>query len=364
MKIAYIIDWNIIANSGVLNKVAAKIMFWESEGHEVHLCIVSNNTQNEFIPQNIQHVKVFEQPQMNLLIASKLKTYFGRYKAFKSLYHHVKELDVDVIYFRQTRWYQPMNDLFKCAPTIMEANSDDLSEKKLNSGKINQQISFYGNKKLIKIIKGVVGVTNEITNLYKAGNLKTITISNGIEVNENLAPYKKQPEPQLIFVGSPGQKWHGVEKVYTMAARLPEFIFHVVGPEKPSNINYKNIVFHGYLNSEKIASLYKIIDVGIGTLSLYLKKMSEACPLKVREYLSYGIPVIAGYKDVDVDGQHFTLNIGNYENNVLDNIDKIKVFVNEFHGKRIPKRIINPLIDLKAKEKKRLAFIQEFIEEK
>lgn len=361
MKIAYIIDWNIISDSGVLNKVTAKIALWESEGHEVHLCIVSNNTKKEFIPKNISHVSVFEQPEMKWFLHPTLKRYLGRSQAFLHLFDYIKALHVDVIYFRQTRWYFPMDRIFKCAPTIMEVNSDDLSEKRLSGSKLNEIVSSFGNKRLSKMMKGVVGVTNELTALYKNENIRSITISNGIKVNNDVPGYVKQSRPQLIFVGSPGQKWHGIEKVYEMAKRLPDFTFHVVGIENTAAANYQNLIFHGYLNAEKLNKLYEIMDVGIGTLSLYVKKMSEACPLKVREYLSYGIPVILGYHDVDVADELFALNIGNYENNVVDHIDKIREFVNIFYGKRIDKALINPLIDIKLKEKRRLAFLQEFV---
>lgn len=253
-----------------------------------------------------------------------------------------------------------MDSLFSSIPTIMEVNSDDLSEKKLTGSKINQVISAWGNKRLTRKLSGIVAVTDELANLYLDSNLKIITISNGIVVNENVAEYQKQERPQLIFVGTPGQAWHGFEKVYELAKKLPGFVFHIVGPQKPGNLNEENLLFHGYLNAAKLGELYKVIDVGIGTLSLYLKNMSEACPLKVREYLSYGIPVIAGYKDVDVDGQNFILNIGNYEGNVTDHIEDIRSFVKAFHGNRINKSLVNPLIDLNEKEKTRLAFIRKF----
>lgn len=360
MKIAYIIDWNINADSGVLKKVAAKISIWESMGHEVHFCIVSSNTQNQFLPDNSHHVTVFETPEMKWLPGAGFKKYFGRTKAFHDLSVYLRKLSVDVIYFRQTRWYFPMDALFSSIPTIMEVNSDDLSEKKLTGSKINLLISAWGNKRLIRKIKGIVAVTHELANLYQKESLKIVTISNGVIVKENVAEYQKQNRPQLIFVGTPGQAWHGVEKVYEMAEKLPGFDFNIVGPSKPKDINYENIIFHGYLNATKLGELYKLIDVGIGTLSLYLNNMSEACPLKVREYLSYGIPVIVGYKDVDVDGRDFVLHIGNYEGNVTDNIENIRSFVELFYGNRIDKNIINPLIDLNEKEKKRLTFIREF----
>lgn len=360
MKIAYIVDWNINGNSGVLNKVAAIISFWESQGHEVYLCIVSGNTQKQFIPKNLQHVKVFEQPKMKWLFISGIKRYVGRTSAFNSLYKYLSTLSLEVIYFRQTRWYYPLEKLFKTIPTVMEVNSDDMSERKLTGSKVNQLITTYGHNRIVNKVKGIVFVTQELSLLYKRPGLKTIVISNGIKTNEKPEEYTKQPTPQLIFVGTPDQQWHGLEKIYEMAKELPAFTFHIVGPAKLQNQQEGNIVFHGYLNTKALNELYQIIDIGIGTLSLYIKNMSEACPLKVREYLSYGIPVIVGYKDVDVDGEDFTLNIGNYENNVKDNIDNIRRFAKRFHGKRPDKKLINPLINLETKEKKRLAFLDQF----
>lgn len=38
-------------------------------------------------------------------------------------------------------------------------------------------------------------------------------------------------------------------------------------------------------------------QVCIGTLALHRKNMTEASPLKTREYLAHGFPVIIGYKD-------------------------------------------------------------------
>ena len=364
MKIAYIIDWNIHGDSGVMNKVVAKISIWESLGYEVHLCIVSRQTQEQYITKHLSHVTVFETPEMKWLPGAGLKKYVGRTRAFHQLSVFVRKLSVEVIYFRQSRWYLPLDKLFNRIPTVMEVNSDDLSEKKLSGSKINQFISALGNKQLTRKIKGIVAVTGELATLYQQENLKRLVLSNGILVNENKAAYQKQLRPQLIFAGTPGQPWHGFEKVYDMAQKLPEFDFHIAGPSRPDNINFTNINFHGYLNTEKLVELYQIIDVGIGTLSLYLKNMSEACPLKVREYLYYGLPVILGYKDVDVEGEKFTLNIGNYEDNVRDHIDRIREFVWSYYGNRVDKKIINPLIDLKEKEKKRLTFLREFEEKK
>ena len=73
-------------------------------------------------------------------------------------------------------------------------------------------------------------------------------------------------------------------------------------------------------------------DVGIGTLGLHRKSMDEASPLKVREYLAVGLPVLYGYRDPDADDlQPFVLKVANTPTNVVDELDRIDGFV---HGAR------------------------------
>ncbi|WP_198264123.1 hypothetical protein [sulfur-oxidizing endosymbiont of Gigantopelta aegis] len=77
------------------------------------------------------------------------------------------------------------------------------------------------------------------------------------------------------------------------------------------------------------------MNIAIGTLSLHKKNMKEASALKVREYVAYGLPVILGYIDSDLDGCDFILNVGNYERNIHDNLKKIKEFIRFWKDKEI-----------------------------
>lgn len=103
------------------------------------------------------------------------------------------------------------------------------------------------------------------------------------------------------------------------------------------------------------------MNIGIGTLALHRKGMKEASPLKVREYLAYGLPVILGYKDTDVDGKDFVLNIGNYELNVNENKQQITDFVNEWSDRRVDQEQVIQLIDWEMKEQRRLKFFESII---
>src|SRR5690606_35583904 len=99
----------------------------------------------------------------------------------------------------------------------------------------------------------------------------------------------------------------------------------------------------------------------IGSLAMHRNSMLEACPLKVREYCAFGLPVILGYRDTDLEGQDFVLNIGNYESNVEDNIEEIRQFVIKWHNKVVNHTITEPILSYKYKEEKRLRFFESII---
>jgi hypothetical protein len=86
--------------------------------------------------------------------------------------------------------------------------------------------------------------------------------------------------------------------------------------------------------------------------------MEEASPLKVREALAYGLPVILAYQDTDfLDARvDFLLQIPNTEENVYENATAIRAFAYAMQGHRVDRDFIQPRIDQSIKEKARLDF--------
>jgi hypothetical protein len=102
-------------------------------------------------------------------------------------------------------------------------------------------------------------------------------------------------------------------------------------------------------------------DIGIGTLGLHLKAMQEACALKVREYLAYGIPTIIGYRDTDfLTSAPFLLQIPNTPDSIQKSLMEIKSFVEQWKGKRLDRNKISHL-DARNKEKQRLGFFEQIL---
>jgi len=170
-------------------------------------------------------------------------------------------------------------------------------------------------------------------------------------------------------VGSPGQKWHGVDKVIYLASKFLKNTFHIIGPEKDEIIRLglkisNNVIFHGYLNQRELENIVSRCDIGVSSLAVHRKNMNEASSLKSRQYLAQGLPIIIGYQDTDLSEElDFVLNIGNYEDNVKDNIKEIETFSEEIK-KMNPEHIISQsrtYLNYEIKESKRLMFFKNIL---
>jgi hypothetical protein len=120
---------------------------------------------------------------------------------------------------------------------------------------------------------------------------------------------------------------------------------------------------HGYLEREDVKKILADTDVVFGTLALHRTKMKEASPLKVREALGYGIPVILAYDDTDfMDAEFdFFLVLPNSEDNVVENAKLIRDFSFRIMDTRVNRDLISNRIDRQAKEEKRINFFMDMI---
>jgi len=188
-------------------------------------------------------------------------------------------------------------------------------------------------------------------------------ISNGIDLEEY--PFFPAPEtelPHLAFIGTPGLPWQGVEKLIDLAKALPDIHIDIIGYDTIPGIDTipSNVTLHGYLKMEKYRTILSKSTAAIGTISLYVKNMQEAAPLKIRECAAYGLPLILPYIDTDLHGLNYDviLELPNSENNIIDNVNRIHDFLYQMRGKRLERELIYDLIDIKVKETKRLKFFQ------
>jgi glycosyltransferase involved in cell wall biosynthesis len=192
--------------------------------------------------------------------------------------------------------------------------------------KLHSKLTHFYNKFtrnfVLKHVDGFVSVSDELKQRFQYFNKPIEVIANGIDTSQyNLVPYKND-KPTFVFIGTPNQSWHGLDKIISMADHFQKYQFYIIGSTgKDTN----NIKYFGYLSKDDSTKIIQRCDIGIATLSLYKKHLTEASPLKSRQYLACGIPIIYAYKDTDLEGKEsFVLRLTNSENNI--NHTKIEQF--------------------------------------
>ncbi|GAA0714350.1 hypothetical protein GCM10009430_07410 [Aquimarina litoralis] len=357
MKILYLVDFDINSPSGILNKIIQQTTIWKKNGHQVQVL----STKPSRGINNSEIIDVERKSYYSNRKNSSLNNYLFKIRNSNRINEDIKKYHPDIIYYRQGIWYPGVTKIFKIYQVVMEVNTNDLIEIQ-NETLPRRLIYKFGRNKILNHMNGLIAVTDELNKLYNHIKIPKVTIGNGYLFDNN--PIKKNKiydKPQLIFVGSPNCQWHGVDKIYYMAKKLPEFDFHIIGIKEKTDIN--NLKFHGYLALEKIKEIYAYCDVAIGSLSLYKAGVNESSTLKLREYLCNSLPVILGGYDVDMKGSDYILELPNKENNVTDNISSIKKFVLNWSGKKMDRTEIIEKLSYETKENKRLGFLSRFVNE-
>jgi hypothetical protein len=364
MRIAYIalhLDKKVMIG-GVGGKIRAQLRAWEFAGHHARLFVLSpDNVQ--FENTNVYHYKSFA----NMPLLKFLLREFSRSVALKKLISAVAQYKPDMIYLRYGLFAYPLTDIFRVAPVTVELNANDVYEYRYR-GLFYYLLNRFTRGLILKSAKGIIFPSNEIKQIPENQwlNVPVCVISNGIDTQKSVYyPAPKNEIPVLIFAGSPGYSWHGVDKIIELAHLCPDLRMEIVGfgAEDVGARIPPNIFLHGLIPFESMGAILAKADVAIGTLALHRKNMQEASALKVRESLMAGIPTIIAYEDTDLVGLDlpYILRLPNTEDNVHKNAERIRRFCYEMRGVRAEREKIAPRFDQQTKEKERLLFFEQII---
>ena len=361
MRIAYIsLHWPRTVTTGVGKKIRQQISTWQALGHDARFFM---HTHPHNPASDLLDGEHFIYEKKNLM-----QTELNRIRASSKLVASVRAFRPDIIYLRYGMYVYPVHQLAVIAPIVEEINTNDLTQQE-DLGKIFSLYNRYTRGILLKRMNALITVSRELAVEPAFSSYKKVTevIANGIDLNAvQPLPAPQNDVPRLLFIGSPGFSWHGVDKLIQLAAALPEFQIDIVGYDKlsgygplPANLN-----LHGYLNSKEYLAVMAKADVAISSLALHRIGLEEASPLKSRECLAYGLPMILAYIDTDLHDMDcdFLLQIPNAEDNIQSHKDVIRDFVYRMRGKRAERAKIAP-IDQQYKETKRLAFFEKIIAE-
>jgi hypothetical protein len=171
-------------------------------------------------------------------------------------------------------------------------------------------------KKIFKYAKSGLAVTTEIAEYEKNRQSKynVNVLTNGIEVEKSKL---RTPldfnglELKLFMLLGSQNVWHGVDRlVKSIANYKGTCLFNIdligsISKEDESLIEYykmnDRIRIMPSVNSETLDYSLNQYHFGIGTLAAFRKGLTEATPLKTREYMARGFAAIIGYEDTDFE---------------------------------------------------------------
>lgn len=356
MKVAYYAPADMGIESGVTKKIVGQLMVWQQMGVDAKIFAYTSSSKVwEGIPRS----------SFEFVTRGSLATRLIR---VARIVCRIIKWQPDLVYMRQGFYYPPLEYLMRRIPTILEINTLDVREAQLYLGYIRRNYYLATRKRLLRSAAGIVCVTKEIARAFTDLSVPITVVSNGIDLSA-FRPLEApvNPSPRLVFIGHEwdcgsmlSYRYHGIDKILNLARAFPTWQFDIVGYQSRGE-ELPNVHFTGHLKRFEYERILVRADVALGTLGLHVLCMNEACPIKVREYLAYGIPTIIGYQDTDFpNGAPFLLCLPNTPDNVDKNLNKIEAFVREWKGRRVPRSEIGHL-DLRVKEEQRIAFMKEVL---
>jgi len=257
------------------------------------------------IQLNPLHIKIFPK-----LLAAFIKGFSIRNRYYKRLTQLQDKYDIIILRYLPFEIHQYLFVRSARVPIYLVHHTLEIEELKTIKSSFSQvklNLERLLGRKTIRAAAGIIGVTNEIRcyELERA-KLKTKTsfiYPNGVFLGGKELIDHRKGRPEIIFVASEFYPWHGLDLLLnSIECSDSSFILHLVGrvpPEMHSAIEADaRIIRHSNMNSEQISKLCETCWVGLSSFALDRKGMNEACTLKVREYLSMGLPVYSGHKDV------------------------------------------------------------------
>lgn len=359
MRIAYVsLHWPRTLISGVGKKIIRQINAWTTAGHEVKFFMHSIRRESDapLIPG-----EVFYYPESGRLAGE-----WNRVIAARNLLNAVKSYRPDIIYLRYGMYVYPIHHLAKIAPLVEEITTNDLVQHE-GLGIIHSLYNRLTRGIILRRTSGFVCLSNELANAsFNAVFQKpTRVIGDGIDLdNIQPLPAPNNIQAQVTFMGSPGSLWQGVDKLVFLARAFPEMGIHVIGYDHIDGVSSlpDNMRLYGYLNTQEYIKVLAGMDCAIGSLGLHRIQLNESSPLKTRECLALGLPMVLSYKDTDLDDLEcdFLLKIPNAEDNIQTHAQAIYDFAYRMRGRRVERKQIVRL-DQTRKESERIAFFKELL---
>lgn len=354
MRVLFIAD-KLEPSSGSAQKVGAMAQEWERRGHTVWLA-----TARDPVPR--RSADIDERLRARAGVRS-LSTRVRGELAFRALYPSALvracgRLGVDLIYSRLLAPAPGLGALIASGPFVLEINGDIAHEMPISFRRWSR---LRARSLQLGRADGVVFVSRELRRHCDCEPRRSIVLANPCLPTRLGAIEADRPaRPTLVLIGYDRHAWSGMDKLVTLAQALPEFDFVAIGAHLQGPANLRSL---GLLAQDEADRVIAACTVGVGPLATHRKGMHEASPLKSRNYLALGLPIIQSYEDTDLtEADGCVLQLPNREDNVLPNIERIREFTwRAFSDPTLRQRakaLAQGRLSLAEKESERLAFME------
>ena len=288
MKILYITKLDYPSGIGVLRKVYRQIELWSEIGVDTsHLNFSKYGSCFQINTNSTKTSNVMYYNHFDLILK------FTKFLLFKNFLKNS-----DIIYMR---WVPVLPNLvkliFRNSKLIIEFNGIYEIENR-SASLLKRCVLQLSHKLAIWQIDGSIVCSKEIYEHDKfqfKGNV--LYVPNPI-VRSSVAHSKpdKLVEKRLLFVGTPDRFWHGLAEINALASNLPDWEFDIIGYENQQHLS-SNIHFYGIKTIEDTESIARLATAAIGPLNLRGAGLISASPLKISDYIGWGLPLIVAHQD-------------------------------------------------------------------
>jgi hypothetical protein len=352
MRILYVSN-TLTPKSGAAYKVMAIAREWERRGHSLWLT-TTRDTRLLRMPELVSRLSRPGKPRG---LAERVRGELAFRVSYPiELARHAARLGIDVLYCREIPPAPGLRPLMRRFPFVLEVNGDVARETR----SLERSLRLWSRPRQLRDAAGVVFVSRALQHACGPGPARSIVIANPCLPSAAPVAITRPPRPTLALAGYARHPWSGMDKLVALARAAPDLDFLAIGAELTGPSNLRSVPPVTQAEADR---LLRGCTVGIGPLATHRKGMTEASPLKSRNYLALGVPVIQAYEDTDLRGSlDCILQLPNCEDNILPNVERIREFAwRAFRDPSLSRQALElaagPL-SLGAKEATRLAFIE------
>ncbi len=316
--------------SGITRKVVNQVSGLIKHGINAEVLFLGNKKENEKFEQAFVRFEPVKGPPYR-----SFKEKLESLKSFRRSYEKIllEGDEQEIIYLRN---YLPAYWFYRAVKKskkriVLELPSNHFKETLARKSYFYYLGICLFHKPILKNVDLIVSVTREIIDLHfnaQKWNIPCMIIGNGIDVSTVPLRQRSTPAVSKEYVFTCVAEYtppHGIDRLLRGLQQYKgEYIIklNIVGSgtelgklkELTSQLEIKNVTFHGYLSGKELDAVFEDTDLAIGALAMHRTGIVYSSILKAREYCARGIPFVNSGKDEEFpESFHFVHQIKSSE---------------------------------------------------